>query len=192
MYRYTSYNSFGIFDRFYFPSGHLSGKLFVMSAETPIVNIAIGTPKFDIAIPMPSFVSGDETSMILRWYFIFVFLNLNNTTPHLNNCNDIRANYPLKDSDVVSIQFKIPEKPWDMCSSLPVDRDGQTLCIKDSVHGGTRFSSLVNLEPGTPYCVRFAIEGESGTTVGRETVFDTKPIGCGPKSKSANRRCIVC
>jgi len=48
---------------------------------------------------------------------------------------------------------------------------------------------LDNLEPGTPYCVRFMIKKEGGEEfglIGKETVYDTKPIGCSPEKKGGS------
>jgi hypothetical protein len=52
-------------------------------------------------------------------------------------------------------------------------------------------SDIVDLKPGTPYSVR--LSAENGTNKmerenGPETVFDTKPVDCGPKGK---KKCVV-
>ncbi len=54
---------------------------------------------------------------------------------------------------------------------------------------------LNDLEPGTAYMLRFVVKEASGTTIasiGNETVFDTKPVGCaGDDDKKGGCGCVV-
>jgi hypothetical protein len=72
--------------------------------------------------------------------------------------------------------------PWESAIEVPVEQaiDGRSVSVSSEAIKG----QIVDLEPGTPYSIRFVIsEGNNLKIFGPETVFDTKPIGCGPKKK---------
>lgn len=80
--------------------------------------------------------------------------------------------------------------PWD--KALEVQLPVHSISVKDPINSNDSSVtvSLVDLEPGTPYCLRFVIKTGSIRRIGPETVFDTKPLGCAPEGKKKN--CIVC
>jgi hypothetical protein len=121
----------------------------------------------DTSIPAPEFLSGDETSMKLSW----------------KNFSPTESNHK------VFLQFKIPQVNWEKALEIPVLLDDSSNIV--SIDKNSLAGEIVDLEPGTPYCVRFVKISENGIrTYGKETVFDTKPIGCGPKKKSSSS-CII-
>jgi hypothetical protein len=118
-------------------------------------------------IPVPSFLSGDETSMKL-------------------SC----PNLTLSTGDKLSIQFKVPQAPWDKANEISVDSPvGGSVSVSSS---SQMCGNLVDLEPGTPYSIRFVVTSLSGEKkYGPETVFDTKPIGCAPKKDKKTKTCSI-
>lgn len=117
------------------------------------------------SLPKLSFESCDETSLKLKWDQSILEQYLNN------------SRY------VVKIQYKEPQDTWDKPLEYVI---------------GSRFigeiqlkqADLVDLKPGTPYFVRLLVENkeEDSIIVGKETVFDTKPIDCTPSRK---KKCII-
>jgi len=112
-------------------------------------------------IPKPEFVSCDETSLTLKWHAIFV-----------------------KKGEKVLLQYKEVHVDWKEAQDVKISQDeatGQILLTN---------ADLVDLKPGTPYFVRFVVLGTDGSVqAGPDTVFDTKPIDCGPKGKKSS--CIL-
>ena len=109
-----------------------------------------------MSIPKPSLKEVDETSITL-------------------NAADLNTN----SGDMIKIQYKVPQKPWSEAKEVDV----QTMS-DNSMKVST--SSLIDLEPGTPYMIRYVIYRGGGDKIeGPETVFDTKPINCTPKQKKS-------
>jgi hypothetical protein len=85
----------------------------------------------------------------------------------------------------------VPQAPWDVATEVAVDLSlsgGDTVSVSKS---SKVTGNLVDLEPGTPYCVRFVISGPNGKKFGPETIFDTKPIGCAPKKEKKKSSCSL-
>lgn len=111
-----------------------------------------------VQLPKPAFDSCDETSLKLKWDVI----------------NNVSLTY-------LSLQYKEVFETWEQSKecSLPVHSvDGAQLGSTD----------IVDLKPGTPYYVRLVAVAKDGTVIcGPETVFDTQPIDCTPKT----RKCVI-
>lgn len=129
-----------------------------------------------IELPKPSFSSSDETSLSLTCKF-----------PSSAEALAIIQDNRLR------LQYKQPHLPWEQAKavSLVLDKPGAR---KDAASVDITVSSSVcveDLEPGTPYAVRFIVvdanETEHIVQIGPETVFDTSPVDCGPKKKS----CVI-
>lgn len=110
-----------------------------------------------MSIPKPEFDSCDETSLTLKWHSLTV-----------------------SKGERVLLQYKEPHVDWKDAQDVAISQDeatGQILLTN---------ADLVDLKPGTPYFVRFVIISKEGSVqAGPETVFDTKPIDCGPKGKKS-------
>ena len=90
----------------------------------------------------------------------------------------LKCDYTEVNGEELFIQYKEPHQDWSVASFTKVKHD-KSLTLAD----------VVDLKPGTPYFVRLAIKKNDGSYVfGPETVFDTKPIDCGPKGKKS---CII-
>lgn len=106
-----------------------------------------------MSIPKPRFESCDETSIKIKWDDL-----------DQNNFGELK------------LQYKEVHQSWEeakefniSCNSLQVDLESHT-------------GEAVDLKPGTPYNIRIKGMDASGSTVfGPATVFDTKPVDCGPK-----------
>lgn len=113
-----------------------------------------------LALPKPSFASCDETSLKLKWDVI--------------------------DTSVVAtlaLQYKEIHETWEQAKDYEVAVDGAA-----ATGASLTEAAVVDLKPGTPYYVRLcAVTKDGQKTVGPETVFDTKPIDCTPKS----RKCVI-
>lgn len=124
------------------------------------------------SLPKPSFLSADETS-----------LTLSCSTEFSSLVQSI-------ENGLLRLQYKKPHEDWTNAKyihvQLPKDK---TTSQKGNVKVDVRGMSIEDLDPGTPYCVRFILcdESESVVQYGPETVFDTAPVDCGPKKKS----CII-
>mmetsp|Transcript_153 Transcript_153/g.314 ORF Transcript_153/g.314 Transcript_153/m.314 type:complete len:115 (+) Transcript_153:95-439(+) len=111
-----------------------------------------------VVLPKPLFDSCDETSLKLKWTTI-----------------DMAGIVSLK------LEYKEVHEEWTEAKGYNVPLDSR------SVSGASlNEADVVDLNPGTPYFVRLAATTAAGTITGPETVFDTKPVDCGPK-----RRCTV-
>jgi|Transcript_31934 hypothetical protein len=113
-----------------------------------------------LVLPKPAFDSCDETSLKLKWEKI--------------NISTLRS---------LTLQYKEIHEDWNQAQgcNVPVDSPGGEI--------GTSLTQtdVVDLKPGTPYYVRLqAVDNDGNITNGPDTVFDTKPVDCGPK-----RRCTV-
>ena len=111
-------------------------------------------------LPKPEFNDCSETSLILKWSPI-----------DLNG----RALY---------LQYKEAHLSWNEAVEIKVPLSSNNTISLQS-------TDIVDLKPGTPYSVR--LSAENGTNKmerenGPETVFDTKPVDCGPKGK---KKCVV-
>lgn len=109
-------------------------------------------------LPKPLFCSCDETSLRLK--------------------SDFHVPY----GQLLYIQYKLPNpnRDWTNAKKVLVKSDNSVV-----------LADLVDLEPGTAYQVRFTLRNADDDSLienGAETVYDTKPIDCGPKGKS----CIIC
>jgi hypothetical protein len=111
-----------------------------------------------ISLPKPAFLSCDETSLKLKWEVI---------------------DHSLLTS--LALQYKEVFETWEQAKDCPIpvnSPDGAQLSSAD----------VVDLKPGTPYYVRLVAVTKDGTSVqGPETVFDTQPIDCTPKT----RKCTI-
>ena len=115
-----------------------------------------------IVLPKPDFTSSDETSLTFKYNVASINLN----------------------GDVLILQYKTPDQTWQESKYIePTIVTGE---IKlDNI-------SIADLEPGTPYFVRFAVRSTSGAgivAVGPETVFDTSPVDCTPKQQK--KGCVI-
>eukprot|EP01039_Chlorochromonas_danica_P002137 gene2135-2331_t len=112
-----------------------------------------------ITLPKPAFTDCDETSLKLHW----------------DPLSSALAQYKI------TLQYKQVFLPWEQAK----ERD-----IIDASHILLKEADVVDLEPGTPYSVRLvAVNEQNGSKViGPESVFDTKPVDCGPKRK----KCTIC
>lgn len=110
-------------------------------------------------LPKPDFLKCNETSITLK----YAISNLNS-------------------GETLLLQYKLPEEPWDASKYVELDMKSQNEVNVESC-------SISDLNPGTPYCVRFAIRNDKMEilSLGPETVFDTSPVDCGPKKK----KCII-
>ena len=113
-----------------------------------------------LTLPKPSFASCDETSLKLKWDVI--------------------------DTSIVAtlaLQYKEIHETWEQAKDYEVSVDGAA-----ATGASLTEAAVVDLKPGTPYYVRLtAVTKDGQKTAGPETVFDTKPIDCTPKS----RKCII-
>jgi hypothetical protein len=110
-----------------------------------------------MSIPKPKFHDCDETSLRLKW-----------------------DQFSAPSSALVFLQYKEIFEAWDQAKQVEIiagDRTEISLTEAD----------VVDLKPGTPYCVRLLVIDDSDRQYGPETVFDTKPIDCTPKQK----KCII-
>lgn len=112
-----------------------------------------------LQLPKPAFASCDETSLKLKW-----------------------DTMDYSSFSALSLQYKEIFETWEQAKDCPIPLDsasGAQLTEAD----------VVDLKPGTPYYVRLSAVDKSGATVvGPDTVFDTQPIDCTPKT----RKCVIC
>lgn len=118
------------------------------------------------SIPKPSFVNCDETSLTVKF----------SDVPGSNS-------FPPP-GKTIYLEYKEPPVPWEEACSVAINASG---VIKEK-----DVQEIANLKPGTPYFVRLVlIDDNTGTKeYGPETVFDTKPVDCGPKGKKSG--CMIC
>lgn len=122
-------------------------------------------------IPFPSFVSCDETSLKV------CCVDPSGKGP--------KESFPPEGCKLI-LQCKDARNPdlaWDslQVKNLPIDESNE--------FDG---NEVDDLEPGTPYFVRFVLENPNGTKdYGPETVFDTKPVDCTPKDKGGKKKCVI-
>ena len=109
------------------------------------------------SLPKPLFDDCDETSLRLKW-------------DHID----------LATSSRVFLQYKEIFETWE-------DNTKQVDVTDTPTELNITAADVVDLKPGTPYCVRLAVQDEDKIDVGPETVFDTKPIDCTPKQK----KCVI-
>ena len=87
----------------------------------------------------------------------------------------LKCDYKTADDEELFIQYKEPHQDWSAASITKVAND-KSVSLAD----------LVDLKPGTAYFVRIVLKKSDGSqSFGPETVFDTKPIDCGPKGKKS-------
>jgi len=113
-------------------------------------------------LPKPLFASADETSLSLKWDRVDVSTSAN----------------------VIKLQYKEHHESWTEARGVPVENNESSVKVTAG--------DVNDLKPGTPYYVRLVLCSPAGDIVetGPETVFDTKPVDCGPKGKSG--KCVVC
>ena len=91
-----------------------------------------------------------------------------------------KSSFPPPGS-TLALQYKEPHEPWEGCKEVAID-DGNELDANEM--------DLEDLEPGSPYYVRFKLKTSDGNVeYGPETVYDTKPIDCTPKGEK--KKCII-
>lgn len=105
-----------------------------------------------VAIPKPEFVSCNETSIKVKIQCI---------------CG------PGK---VLKLQYKEQHLAWPLAKEMTISSSSSTETV-------TATLEIVDLTPGTAYFLRIGRRDvqSTGTEVGGEIVFDTKPVDCGPK-----------
>lgn len=116
-----------------------------------------------VVLPKPDFTSSDETSLTFKYNV---------------------ASLQLGD-DVLILQYKTPEQTWAESQYIEcaVAKGAQEIKLETI--------SLPDLQPGTPYFVRFAVKAANGPSlinIGPETVFDTSPVDCTPKQQ---KKCTI-
>jgi len=122
-------------------------------------------------IPIPSFVSCDETSLK-----VCVVDQQKGGGP--------KASFPPEGCKL-SLQCKDARNP-DMDWDSP---QVKTIAVDESNEFDGK--EVDDLEPGTPYYVRFVLTNPNGTKdYGPETVFDTKPVDCTPKD-NGGKKCVI-
>lgn len=120
-----------------------------------------------------------------RRIFIFGYLRRANTIKMslpkaiFQACDEtsltLKCDYNISSDEELYIQYKEPHQDWSVASMTKV-RNDKLLHLAD----------VVDLKPGTAYFVRLVLKKKDGKEVfGPETVFDTKPIDCGPKGKKS-------
>jgi hypothetical protein len=110
-----------------------------------------------VVLPKPLFDSCNETSLKLKWDTV-----------------DMSGLVSLK------LEYKEIHEDWSEAKDYSVPLDSSSGAHLTSAD----LPEMVDLNPGTPYFVRLAAVDSSGNkSIGPETVFDTKPIDCGPKSR---------
>ena len=122
------------------------------------------------SIPLPEFVSCDETSLKV------CVVNQKSGGP--------KESFPPEGCKLLleCKDARNPDLGWDSPSV-------KTINIDDSNEFDG--SEIEDLEPGTPYFVRFVLLNPNGTRdYGPETVFDTKPVDCTPKD-GGKKKCVV-
>ena len=118
-----------------------------------------------IKIPIPTFVSCDETSLKVR------------VVEPKDNAAGPSDSFPPPGYKL-KLECRTPEEDWKDARTVEVD-DENTFSGED----------IADLEPGNPYFIRFLLIAADGTKqYGPETVFDTKPVDCTPKEK----KCVIC
>ena len=112
-------------------------------------------------IPKPKFVNCDETSLTIKF----------SDGPSSNS-----GSFPPPGKQIF-LEYKEPPVPWEEASFVLLNASG---VIREQ-----DVQEIANLKPGTPYFVRLLLVDEQTgiTEYGPETVFDTKPVDCGPKGK---------
>lgn len=124
------------------------------------------------SIPKPAFDSCDETSLKVKWPAFSISENRGLFLQY----KEIHEGW----TDARSISIPSSGEVTTRISSFSIPKDQQTVTLTAA--------DVVDLKPGTPYYLRLAVESSSGELLcGPETVFDTKPIDCTPKSK----KCIL-
>ena len=114
-----------------------------------------------MSIPLPKFVTCDETSMRIK-----VLEQEQGSSPS--------NSFPPTGCSLV-LQYKEVHQTWKEAKELKIDE-------KNEVDAGAM--DMEDLEPGTPYYVRFLmIKPDGSVEEGPETVYDTKPVDCTPKEK---------
>ncbi len=116
------------------------------------------------SIPTPAFVSCDETSLKIK------VIEPKGTTP---NAIFPPTGFSLK------LECKLPHQEWTDARRIDIDN-------QNTFKG----EDIGDLEPGNPYFVRFVLIDDSNGCihVGPETVFDTKPVDCTPKTE---KKCCI-
>lgn len=111
------------------------------------------------SIPKPRFVDCDETSLTVKF-----------------SDGPSATNFPPPGKKIF-LEYKEPPVPWEEAGSVLLNASG---VIKEQ-----DVQEIANLKPGTPYFVRLLLVDEQAgdKEYGPETVFDTKPVDCGPKGK---------
>ena len=105
-----------------------------------------------IPIPKPEFVSCNETSIKVKIHCV---------------CGS---------GKVLKLQCKEQHLAWPLAKEMMISSSSSPDPITTTLE-------IVDLTPGTAYFLRIGRRDvkTSGTEVGDEIVFDTKPVDCGPK-----------
>ena len=116
-------------------------------------------------IPMPVFVSCDETSLKVK-----VIESQAGDAPN--------ESFPPKGFKL-KLECKETHQEWTEARRIEVDE-------QNTFNG----EDIGDLEPGNPYFIRFVLISDVDGSVqcGPETVFDTKPVDCTPKTE---KKCII-
>lgn len=124
-----------------------------------------------IILPKPEFSASDETS-----------ISITNSFP-----TSAALSQALQQNRV-RLQYKQPHEPWEQAKDVVMTPGTENSKKSGQTTVELLFSSVCmeDLNPGTPYCVRFVVVGEDNGVIqtGPDTVYDTAPVDCGPKKKS--------
>lgn len=133
-------------------------------------SVAVSMP--GSSIPIPNFVSCDETSLKV-------------CVVDQQGAKGPRESFPPEGCKLW-LQCKDARNP-DLSWDSP---QVKTIAVDESNEFDG--NEVDDLEPGTPYFVRFVLENPNGTKdYGPETVFDTKPVDCTPKDKGGKKKCTI-
>lgn len=103
--------------------------------------------------------------------------------PEFNDCSETSLILNWSPIDLherkLFLQYKEAHLSWNEAVEIQV-KSNSAITLQST--------DIVDLKPGTPYSVRLSIENGSSRENGPETVFDTKPVDCGPKGKKG---CII-
>jgi hypothetical protein len=120
-----------------------------------------------MSLPKLTFSTCDETSLKLGW-------DVGTVQEFAKG-----GNFTLK------ILYKEPHVEWEKADSVEIrSLNSSEVTLKEA--------DIIDLKPGTPYCVRLAaVNNDDGSiTYGPDTVFDTRPIDCSSKGKK-KKNCTI-
>jgi len=105
--------------------------------------------------------------------------------PEFNDCSETSLILKWAPIDLngkhLYLQYKEAHLTWNEAVEIKVPASSNNEISLQS-------TDIVDLKPGTPYSVRLSVENGGSRENGPETVFDTKPVDCGPKGKKS---CII-